>query len=230
MITITRPTFAHFALTALVLLSGADIAIAGPKAYVGNFADSTVSVIDTTAGKVVATIPVAEGPHGMVMTPDDRTVFVAGDASSKLSVIDPASDKVIKTIEVGKSPNGITLTPDARQLLVTVYAEDRVDILDAATQAIVSTIAVAKPHTVSISSDGKTAYVTSQDPGHFALVVIDLAKRAVVRSVPLDKPPRDAEFGSDGKAFYFTEAGVSAVQVLDFDKPGTCDYFCSFHP
>jgi len=120
MITITRPTFAHFALTALVLLSGADIAIAGPKAYVGNFADSTVSVIDTTAGKVVATIPVAEGPHGMVMTPDDRTVFVAGDASSKLSVIDTASDKVIKTIEVGKSPNGITLTPDARQLLVTV--------------------------------------------------------------------------------------------------------------
>jgi YVTN family beta-propeller protein len=215
MITITRLTFAHFALAALVFLSGADIAIAGPKAYVGNFADSTVSVIDTTAGKVVATIPVAEGPHGMVMTPDGRTVFVAGDASSKLSVIDTASDKVVKAIEVGKSPNGITLTPDGRHLLVTVYAEDRVDILDAATQAIVSTVAVAKPHTVSISSDGKTAYVTSQDPGHFALVVIDLAKRAVVRSVPLDKTPRDAEFGSDGKAFYFTEAGVSAVQVLD---------------
>ena len=60
--------------------------------------------------------------------------------------------------------------------------------------------------------------------------MIDLAKRAVVRSVPLDKPPRDAEFGSDSKAFDFTEAGVSAVQVLDFDKPGTYDYFCSFHP
>ena len=58
------------------------------------------------------------------------------------------------------------MTPDGRQLLVTVYAEDRVDILDAATQTIVSTVAVAKPHTVSISSDGKTAYVTSQDLGH----------------------------------------------------------------
>ena len=30
-----------------------------PKAYVGNFKDNTVSVIDTEAGKVVATVPVA---------------------------------------------------------------------------------------------------------------------------------------------------------------------------
>ena len=56
-----------------------------------------MSIIDTTAGKVVATIPVAEGPHGMVMTPDGRTVFVAGDASSKLSVIDTASDRRSKS-------------------------------------------------------------------------------------------------------------------------------------
>jgi YVTN family beta-propeller protein len=37
----------------------------------------------------------------------------------------------------------------------------------------------------------------------------------VVRSVALEKTPRDAEFSSDGKAFYFTQAGVRAVQVLD---------------
>jgi len=109
----------------------------------------------------------------------------------------------------------VALTPDGKHLLVTVYGDDRIAVLDTATKAVVATLGVAKPHTVSISPDGKLAYVTSQDPGHFALVVIDLAKRAVVRSIPLDKTPRDAEFGQDGKAFYFTEAGVSAVQVLD---------------
>src|SRR5580704_7931101 len=210
-----RPRLARLLLAAAPLVLASGIAVAAPKAYVGNFADNTVSVLDTGAGKIVATIPVAQGPHGMAMTPDGRTVYVAGDGSSAVSVIDTATDKVVKTVEVGKSPNGLTLTPDGKQLLVTVYGEDRIVFLDAATQAAVGTVAVPKPHTVSISPDGKLGYVTSQEPGHFALVVVDLAKRAVLRTLPLEKTPRDAEFGFNGKAFYFTEAGVSAIEVLD---------------
>jgi YVTN family beta-propeller protein len=188
---------------------------AGPKAYVGNFKDNTVSVIDTGAGTVVATAPVAAGPHGMAITQDGRTVYVSGDGSSAVDVIDTATDKVVKTIDVGKTPNGIALTPDNRLLLVTVFGENRVAFIDTATQTVVATAAVPKPHTVAISPDGKFAYVTAQEPGHFGLARIDLATRGVVRTLPLDKTPRDGEFGYDGKAFYFTQAGVSAVQVLD---------------
>ena len=39
--------------------------------------------------------------------------------------------------------------------------------------------------------------------------------KKVLRSVSLDKTPRDLEFGFDGKALYFTQAGVNSVQVLD---------------
>src|SRR5689334_98680 len=97
---------------------------AGAKAYVGNFKDNTVSVIDTEAGKVVATVPVAAGPHGMAITQDGRTVYVSGDGSSSVDVIDTATDKVVKTINVGKAPNGVALTPDNRLLLVTVFGEN----------------------------------------------------------------------------------------------------------
>jgi YVTN family beta-propeller protein len=206
---------------ARLLLAGAALALtsaiasAGPKAYVGNFADNTVSVIDTADGKVVATVPVVQGPHGMAITPDGRTVYVSGDGSSAVSVIDTATDQVVKTIEVGKAPNGVALTRDGKLLLVTVYGEDRIAFLDVATQAVIASVGVPKPHTVSTSPDGKLAYITSQEPGRFALIVVDLATRAIVRTVALAKTPRDAEFGYDGKAFYFTEAGVSAVQVLD---------------
>jgi YVTN family beta-propeller protein len=200
--------------TAPAVLASA-IAAAAPKAYVGNFADSTVSVIDTATGSVVATIPVAQGPHGMTISQDGRTVYVTGDGSSALSIIDTASDKAVKTVEVGKTPQGVALTPDGKLLLVCVYGEDRVAFVDTATQAVVASMAVPKPHTVSITPDGKLAYFTSQQPGSFALAVADLAKRALVRSVPLEKTPRDGEFGHDGKTFYFTQAGVSAVMVLD---------------
>jgi YVTN family beta-propeller protein len=188
---------------------------AGPKAYVGNFKDNTVSVIDTGAGAVVATVPVAAGPHGMAITQDGRTVYVSGDGSSSLDVIDTATDKVVKTINVGKAPNGVALTPDNRLLLVTVFGENRVAFIDTSTQTVVATMAVPNPHTVAISPNGKLAYVTVQEPGHFGLALVDVAKRSVVRTLPLEKTPRDGEFGYDGKMFYFTQAGVSSVQVLD---------------
>jgi YVTN family beta-propeller protein len=121
------------------------------KAYVGNFKDNTVSVIDTDAGAVVATVPVAAGPHGMAITQDGRTVYVSGDGSSSVDVIDTATDKVVKTINVGKAPNGVALTPDDRLLLVTVYGEDRIAFIDTSTQSMIATLAVPKPHTVAIS-------------------------------------------------------------------------------
>ena len=190
--------------------------VKGPiKSYVGNFKDNTVSVIDTGSGAVLGTLPVSAGPHGMAITRDGRTVYVSGDGSSSVDVIDTGTDKVVKTISVGKAPNGIALTPDDRLLLVTVYGEDRLAFIDTATQTVIATTDVPKPHTVAISPDGRFAYVSEQEPGHFGLALIDMATRSVTRSVPLDKTPRDGEFGYDGKMFYFTQAGVSSVQVMD---------------
>jgi YVTN family beta-propeller protein len=212
---IDRSNLARLALAGASLLLATGMAAAAPKAYVGNFADSTVSAIDTGTGKVVATIPVATGPHGMQLTEDGRTLFVTGDGSSSMSVIDTATDKVTKTVDVGQTPNGISLTPDGTQLLVAANGTDKILFLDAKTLATLGSVDVKKPHTVSLTPDGKLAYVTSQDPGHFAIVAIDVAKRAVTATVPLDKTPRDAEFGFDGKEFYYSVAGLSAIEVLD---------------
>jgi YVTN family beta-propeller protein len=206
---------ARTGLAALASLALASAFAAGPKAYVGNFKDSTVSVIDTASGAVVATIPVAAGPHGMAVSGDGRVVWVTGDGSSSMSVIDTASDSVAQTIEVGASPHGVALAPDGKTLLVGVYGADRVAFVDTASRAVVASVAVAKPHTIAIRPDGKVAYVASQQPGQFALVVIDLATRAVVRTIALDKPPRDPEFSHDGKFLYVTAAGVNALRVID---------------
>lgn len=201
------------ALTALCVAASATAA--GPKAYVGNFKDNTVSVIDTAAGRVVATVPVATGPDGIAVARDDTQVFVSGSGATSLSVIDTASDKVTGTVEVGKGPQGVALTPDGRWLLVAVNGEDRVAVVDTKTHDVAATVPVPKPHTIAIRPDGRQAYVSSQTPGNFALVVIDLPSRAVTTSVPVEKTPRDLEFSPDGKALYVTLAGLSAVQVFD---------------
>jgi YVTN family beta-propeller protein len=207
-----NPAWSLVAALSLCLVSG--VANAGPKAYVGNFKDNTVSVIDTSAGTVVATVPIAAGPHGMVITPDGRRLFVSSDGSSAMSVIDTIVDRVTGTVEVGKSPHGVALVPGKDLLLVAVNGEDKVAFVDTAKLAVVATVGIGKPHTIGVSPDGKAAYVSSQVPGHFAVAIIDLAGRTVLRTVPLDKTPRDLEYSFDGKV-YFTEAGANAVMVLD---------------
>lgn len=202
-----------FAVLSLALASG--IAAAGSKAYVGNFKDNTVSVIDTASGTVVATVAVAAGPHGMAVASDGRLLYVSGDGSSTLSVLDTITNRVARAIEVGKAPHGVAIAPDGRLLLVAVNGEDRIAFVDTATQAVVGRVGVAKPHTIAIRPDGKVAYIASQEPGHFALIVIDLNARSVLRTIALGKSPRDLEFGHDGKALYVTEAGINAVEVLD---------------
>jgi YVTN family beta-propeller protein len=201
------------AFTALALASPA--LAGGPKAYVGNFKDNTVSVIDTADGRVVTTVPVAAGPDGIVVGRDDAQVFVSGSSASSVSVIDAKSDQVVRTIEVGKGPQGLAITPDGRWVLAAVNGDDRVAFIDSATGGVVASVAVAKPHTIAIRPDGKQAYVSSQEPGHFSLVSIDIATRKALASVALEKTPRDLEFSHDGKALYVTLAGVSAVQVVD---------------
>ena len=190
-------------------------AAAAPKAYVGNFKDSTVSVVDTGTNTVVKTVPVAAGPHGMAVSPDGRFVWVAGEGSTSVSVIDTASDSVARTVDVGASPHGVTMVPDGKTVLVGVYGGDRIAFVDTASGSVTGTLAVAKPHTIAVRPDGKVAVVAAQEPGHFALVVVDLATRAVARRIELEQPPRDPEFSPDGGLLYFTRAGVNALRVID---------------
>src|SRR5690349_19902404 len=109
--------FSLVALLIVTLMSFATIqrpvrAASGPKAYIGLFKDNAVAVVDTSTNKVLTTIPVPAGPHGMVVTQDGSKVYVSSDGDSKVSIIDTATDTVTGSIEVGKTPHGLALSPD----------------------------------------------------------------------------------------------------------------------
>src|SRR6266849_2112846 len=159
-----------------VVGTGSRSAAESPKAYVGLFKDDAVAVIDTAQNKVLSSIPVPKGPHGLVVTPDGRKVYVSSDGASTVSVIDTATDRVVRSIGV---------------------------------------VPVAQPHNGTLSRDGRTGFVASQQQGATALVRLDLAAWKEVARVPLDKTPRGLELSPDGRRVFFTLAGVNAIQVLD---------------
>jgi YVTN family beta-propeller protein len=212
-----RRLAAGVATLALIVASGgAGAALAaGPKVYVGLFKDDAVAVIDTAQNKVIATIPVPKGPHGLVITPDGRKVYVSSDGASTVSVIDTATDKVAGSIEVGANPHGLAMSADGKRVLVSAFGTNRSLVIDTAADRIVGEVAVPQVHNGTLSADGSRAYVASQKQGEAAIVILDLKTMARAGAVPLDKTPRALDLSPDGKRLYFTLAGVNAVQVLD---------------
>ena len=186
-----------------------------PKAYIGLFGDDAVAVLDTGTNRLLTTIPVPAGPHGIVVTPDGRKVYVSSDGASTVSVIDTAADQVATSIEVGSAPHGLAITPDGRQVLAAVFNASQVVMIDTARDQVMGQVAVPNPHNLAISPDGRTTYVAAQGQGATALVILDVPSLTPVGTVPLDKTPRALGFSPDGQQLYFTEAGLDAVAVLD---------------
>ncbi len=176
-----------------------------PKAYVGLFNDNAVAVIDTGTNRVLTTIPIPAGPHGLVISPDGLRVYASSDGDSTVSI----------SIDVGKAPHGMAINRSGSLVLVAVFGASQVAMIDTVQNEVVARIPVGNPHNIAISPDGGTAYVASQQPGAAQLAILDLAARRQVGTVPLDKTPRALTFSPDGAALYCTLAGSDSVQVLD---------------
>ena len=185
------------------------------KVYVGLFKEDVVAVLDPVERKVVGRIAVPRGPHGLVMTPDGRRVYVSSDGASTVSIIDTATDRVVGSVEVGPNPHGLAMSADGRKVLVSAWGANEALVLDTATDRIVTRVPVARAHNGAFAPDGKTAYVGSQQQGATALVILDLTRGAEHARVPLDRTPRALDVSPDGRWLFFTVAGDDAVQVLE---------------
>ncbi len=185
------------------------------KAYVGISNDNAIAVLDTATNRVLTTVPIPVGPHGLVMSPDGLRVYACSDGASTVSVLSTVTDRVVSSIDVGKSPHGLAISRDGRQVLVAVFGTNQVVMIDTVRNQVIARIPVGNPHNIALSPDGRTAYVAAQQPGATQLAILDLTTRRQMGTVALDKTPRALSFSPDGNALYFTLAGSDAVQVLD---------------
>ena len=191
-------------------------AMGAPKAYIGLYGTNEIAVLDTATGRTLRTIKVPAGPEAVIATADGRRVYVSSEDATQLTVIDAATDTVMKTLDLGRTPEGMALSRDGKTLLVAMFDIGKLDVIDTSTLRVTAQVPVAKPHGVTLSPNGRMAYVGSQDvPNHNAVVVVDVARRRVSARLPVDQAPRGLTASPDGKAVYFTEANSADIQILD---------------
>jgi len=111
----------------------------GDVAYVSNWGESTVSVLDVTrhTPTLVKTIQVGTHPNAMALNPRRAELYVANADSDTISVISTITQEVIRTIdlapfpgaEVGASTDGLTVSPDGRILYVANATDNDVAVI-----------------------------------------------------------------------------------------------------
>jgi YVTN family beta-propeller protein len=90
--------------------------------------NGSVSVIDTDANRVVATIPVHKLPYFIDVDAAGRRAYVANSGSNTVSVLDLDSRREIGVAGTGEQPGLARISPDMRSLVVTNRGSGSVSI------------------------------------------------------------------------------------------------------
>ncbi|MGH7963571.1 MAG: beta-propeller fold lactonase family protein [Candidatus Binatia bacterium] len=136
----------------------------GLRAYVTNFADDTVSILNLTTNTVEATITVGDGPNGVAVTPDGTRVIVANFNGGTISVIDTNTNTVTDTREVGLLPAKVTFSADGATTFVTNFQDETVEVIRTADLASLTFYNVGdSPDGIVVTTAGRRAYVALFD-------------------------------------------------------------------
>ncbi len=114
---------------------GFDVSPDGREIWVANAGDGTVSVIDYTAKKVVATLEVnVRGGNRLKFTPDGKYALVS--AGPELVVLDAHTRAVVQRIPVGKGSAGVLVEPSGARAFIACGPDNYVAVLDLKTMKI----------------------------------------------------------------------------------------------
>ncbi|MBM4719549.1 hypothetical protein GS449_14020 [Rhodococcus hoagii] len=197
----------------------------GTRAYVGNYPQRAVSVIDTTANPpavIGAPISVPRYPNAVAVSPDGTRAYVtSGDADGTVSVIDTAQGVVVASIPVGTNPNTVAISPDGTRVYVANSGGgQRVSVIDttAIPPAVIANVGVGVgPTGVTVSPDGSRAYVTNYYDGTMSVIDAAAAPPVVIGApIPVGTNPGKAAITPDGTRVYVANAGgQNTVSVID---------------
>ena len=186
-----------------------------------NSAGDNVHLIDPATNTVVGEITGIERAHGVVASPDGRTLYVSNEADNTIDVIDPAMQKVTKKIPLSGRPNNLAITPDGRKVYVAIaQSPGALDVIDTRSNEIIATISVhGGVHNTYVTPDGK--YVIAGMVGARNITVVDTATDMPVWTTYWDLGIRPMTFDTnpDGstRRVYAQLSNFNGFGVMDFE-------------
>ncbi|OHA79410.1 MAG: hypothetical protein A2747_03195 [Candidatus Yonathbacteria bacterium RIFCSPHIGHO2_01_FULL_44_41] len=162
------------------------------------------------------------GPHGLRISPDGKTAYIAMLGGKSLGVLDIASFSM-KDISLRGAAVQTGVTPDGKYALASVYDAKSLAVYDIASTKL-SYIDLPKeakgPVQLYPTPDSRFVYVADQgfyfdQPISDTVYKIDLKEMKVVRAIKGGSAPHGVIVSRDGKFVYVTNLKSDDVSVID---------------
>jgi len=142
-------------------------------AYVSNWGEKSVSVIDLSSKDERKRISVGKNPEGMVLSPDGKTLYVANSDTDDISIIDTEKYKVTGKISVnfvsdapyGATPTSLDMTEDGKYLFVSSAGTNSIDVISTYNKKVIGRIPTAWYPTRVLLGDGSIFVASAKGYG-----------------------------------------------------------------
>ncbi len=213
-----------FSILALAFLAGSVIGSAdhgaSTRVYVTNSKGDDVTVIDPATMTVVGSIKVGDNPHGLIASPDRRTLYVSVEGTDELVAVDLAANQVKARAKVGRAPNEVSITRDGRYVFVPLRNDNAIDVVDTATMKVVDRMKTpAMPHNTYVSADGRHLYLGSMAGSR--ITIFDTATHKQINEIAPGDWVRPIALRRDEKLAYVALSKLHGFAVVDLQEGKT---------
>jgi DNA-binding beta-propeller fold protein YncE len=170
--------------------------------YVTTELDKTITIVDPKTRKIVGTIPTGqEQSHMFVLSHDGKRGYTANVGPGTVSVLDMETRKLVKIIPIAKETQRIAVSNDDSMVFTADQIDPRLAVIDTKTLAIKNWVKLpAIGYGTAATKDGRWLIVAIR-PLH-EVVIVDLQKMEVAKTVALEEIPTEILVRPDGKVAY----------------------------
>ncbi len=196
----------------------------GTRAYVANFLDGTLSVVNTLSSQVIKTVNVGRDPDGVLQV--GAAVYVTNLLSGTISVVDPSAGVVTGTITLTgtatPAPSGLAASADGNHLYVDDARNGTTSVIDltAAPGTVVGNVGVGT-YPAYLAVHGTAGFVANatkaaSTPGTVSLLnLADSAHPALAHTIAVGSHPYGIALLSGLGEALVTNSGDGTVSVID---------------
>jgi YVTN family beta-propeller protein len=189
------------------------------RLYVAHLGESTVTVFDAQANKVVQDISGVAGVHGVIVVPELHRLYASATNDNKVVVIDTDNYGVVATVPTGQYPDGLAYDPDDHKIFVSNEHDGTDTIFDVNSNTRVTDIQVGSD-VGNTQYDGQSRRMFVAVGGPNQLVEIDPAANQVVAQHPLPgcEGAHGVYLNSVSRAAYVACEGNAKLLALDMSN------------
>jgi YVTN family beta-propeller protein len=163
---------------------------------------TSVTVIDTTSGKVVATLSDLKNAHGIALDTAGNFGYISDGLSNDVVVFDRHTYKPVTTVATGTNPDGITFEPVTQTVWVFNGKSSDATVIDAATNKVVATIPLPGKPEFPIADGKGSVYDNLEDKGSIVRLDVHSKKVSAVWKITGCDAPTGMAFDNEQRRLF----------------------------